>query len=105
MRSPKQIKPQSPAFAVEWWPIGRVTPYPNNARVIPASAVEKVASSIRSFGWRQPIVVDTEGVIVVGHVRLLAAQSMALTAPDFKPINRVQLSDAPALQQLNEKGE
>ena len=28
-----------------------------------------------------------------------------VTAPDFKPINRVQLSDAPALQQLNEKGE
>src|SRR5580693_1304839 len=79
MRSAKQIKPQSPSFAVEWWPIGRVTPYPNNARVIPASAVEKVASSIRAFGWRQPIVVDTAGVIVVGHVRLLAAQSMALT--------------------------
>ena len=74
MRSAKQIKPQSPSFAVEWWPIGRVTPYPNNARVIPASAVEKVASSIRAFGWRQPIVVDAEGVIVVGHVRLLAAE-------------------------------
>ena len=78
MSSPKQTKPKTPTFAVEWWPIGRVTPYPNNARVIPASAVEKVASSIRSFGWRQPIVVDTAGVIVVGHVRLLAAQSMAL---------------------------
>jgi len=79
MRSPKQIKPQSPSFAVEWWPVGRVTPYPNNARVIPASAVEKVASSIRAFGWRQPIVVDADGVIIVGHVRLLAAQSMAMT--------------------------
>jgi len=54
-------------------------PGPNNARVIPPSLVEKVASSIRSFGWRQPIVVDTAGVIVVGHVRLLAAQSMALS--------------------------
>ncbi len=79
MRSAKQTKPQSPSFAVEWWPIGRVTPYPNNARVIPASAVEKVASSIRAFGWRQPIVVDADGVIIVGHVRLLAAQSMAMT--------------------------
>ncbi len=79
MRTPKQIKPQSSAFAVEWWLIGRVMPYPKNARVIPASAVEKVESSIRAFGWRQPIVVDAGGVIVVGHVRLLAAQSMALT--------------------------
>src|ERR1700691_5392022 len=79
MRNPRQTKPASPTFAVEWWPIGRVTPYPNNARVIPASAVEKVASSIRAFGWRQPIVVDADGVIIVGHVRLLAAQSMAMT--------------------------
>ena len=78
MRSPRQTKPASPTFAVEWWPIGRVTPYPNNARVIPASAVEKVASSIRAFGWRQPIVVDAAGVIIVDHVRLLAAQSMAM---------------------------
>ena len=45
MSSPRQAKPKPLAFAVEWWPIGRVTPYPNNARVIPASAVEKVASS------------------------------------------------------------
>src|SRR5208283_620726 len=79
MRTPKQIKPQSSAFAVEWWLIGRVIPYQNNARVIPASAVEKVASPIRAFGWRQPIVVDADGVIIVGHVRLLAAQSMAMT--------------------------
>jgi len=70
MRTPKQTKPQSSAFAVEWRLIGRVIPYPNNARVIPASAVEKVASSIRAFGWRQPIVVDADGVIIVGHVRL-----------------------------------
>ena len=53
--------------------------YPNNARVIPPSAIEKVAASIRAFGWRQPVVVDSAGVIVVGHVRLLAAQSIALT--------------------------
>jgi DNA modification methylase len=74
---PAQTKPDQ-TFAIEWWPIGRVKPYPNNARVIPAAAVEKVAGSIRVFGWRQPIVVDTDGVIVVGHVRLRAAESMAL---------------------------
>src|ERR1700685_3570069 len=79
MKLPKQTNTEAQRFAVEWWPIGRVTPYPNNARVIPASAVEKVASSIRSFGWRQPIVVDNGGVSVVGHGRLLAAQSMALS--------------------------
>src|ERR1700684_2243874 len=79
MKLPKQTNTEAQRFAVEWWPIGRVIPYPNNARVIPASAVEKVASSIRAFGWRQPIVVDADGVIIVGHVRLQAAQSMAMT--------------------------
>jgi DNA modification methylase len=60
------------------WPIEKVTPYARNARQIPAKAVEKVASSIREFGWRQPIVVDREGVIICGHVRLLAAQKLGL---------------------------
>ena len=66
-------------LAIEWWPIDRVKPYEKNARVISPKAVEKVAASIREFGWRQPIVVDSEAVIVVGHVRLLAAQYLRLT--------------------------
>jgi hypothetical protein len=37
-----------------------------------------VAASLKEFGWRQPIVVDAGGVIVVGHTRLLAAQKLAL---------------------------
>jgi DNA modification methylase len=35
--------------------------------------VSKVKASLKEFGWRQPIVVDTEGVIIVGHTRYLAA--------------------------------
>lgn len=64
---------------IEYWEISRVKPYPRNARRIPDSAVEKVALSIKEFGWRQPIVVDREGVIIAGHVRLLAAQRLKLT--------------------------
>jgi hypothetical protein len=47
-----------------------------NARKIPQATVDKVAASIREFGWQQPIVVDTDGVIVAGHVRLLAAKQL-----------------------------
>ena len=36
----------------------------------------KVAASLTEFGWRQPIVVDAQGVVIVGHTRLLAAQSL-----------------------------
>jgi DNA modification methylase len=60
------------------WPIERITPYRRNARKIPQEAIDKVASSIREFGWRQPVVVDREGVIICGHTRLLAAQKLEL---------------------------
>jgi DNA modification methylase len=63
---------------VQLWPIGRVKPYPNNPRVNDA-AVDAVAVSIRDFGWRQPIVVDAQGVIIVGHTRWKAARKLGLT--------------------------
>ncbi len=37
-------------------------------------ATDKVAASLRGFGWRQPIVVETEMNVIVGHTRLLAAR-------------------------------
>src|SRR5205814_8161234 len=61
---------------VSAWPIDKVIPFARNARKIPASAVTKVAASIKEFGWRQPIVVDGKGVIICGHTRLLAARKL-----------------------------
>src|SRR5882672_4400978 len=58
--------------------IERITPYARNARKIPQQAIDKVAASIQEFGWRQPVVVDGEGVIVCGHTRWLAAQKLGL---------------------------
>lgn len=63
---------------VEWWPIDKVRPYDKNPRKIPPKAIDKVASSIKEFGWRQPIVVDQAGVIIVGQVRYLAARKLGL---------------------------
>lgn len=64
---------------IEQWPISRPLPYARNARKIPQTAIDKVAASLKEFGWRQPIVVDEEGVIVVGHTRLLAAKRLEMT--------------------------
>jgi hypothetical protein len=58
------------------WPTDKLIPYARNARKIPQSAVDKVAASIREFGWQQPIVVDSDHVVVAGHVRLLAAKQL-----------------------------
>lgn len=65
--------------ALESWEITRPVPYARNARVIPEPAIAKVAASITEFGFRNPIIVDAEGVIVAGHTRLLAAQRLGLT--------------------------
>jgi DNA modification methylase len=63
---------------IEIWPIDRPKPYPKNARKWSADAVAKVASSIRAYGFRQPIVVDIHGVIIIGHLRLASAKSLRL---------------------------
>jgi ParB-like chromosome segregation protein Spo0J len=62
---------------IEEWDIERVKPYPGNPRRND-KAVEAVAKSIQEFGFRQPIVVDKDGVIVVGHTRYKAALLLKL---------------------------
>ena len=63
---------------IETWSINRPIPYARNARKISDIAVSKVAASIKEFGFRQPIVVDKDDVVVVGHARLLAAHKLSL---------------------------
>src|SRR5436853_6924138 len=72
-------RPLFGGMKVEIWPIEKLIPYARNPRHIPQIAVDKVAASIREFGFRQPIVVDEKGVLVVGHARLLGAQKLGLT--------------------------
>ena len=64
---------------IESWPIDRPIEYVRNARKITQAAVDKVAASIQEFGFRQCIVVDKDGVIIVGHVRLRAAKKLGMT--------------------------
>jgi ParB-like chromosome segregation protein Spo0J len=65
-------------FAIEWWDVERPKDYPLNARKWKPAAVVKVAASIKAYGWRQPIVVDDAGVIVIGHLRRAAARQAGL---------------------------
>jgi ParB-like chromosome segregation protein Spo0J len=65
---------------VQEFPLDSIIPYARNPRRGPA--IEKVASSIKEFGFRQPIVVDPERVIIAGHTRYEAAKRLGLkTAP------------------------
>src|SRR5918996_2694621 len=59
-------------------PLEQLIPYARNPRKN-ADAIATVAASLKEFGWRQPIVVDEEMVILAGHTRLEAARQLGLT--------------------------
>lgn len=61
-----------------YMPPGDLTPYAKNAKRHPDEQVEHIANSIREFGFRQPIVVDADNVVVIGHGRMLAAKKLGL---------------------------
>lgn len=58
-------------------PVSELKAYENNPRHN-ERAVEKVAASIREFGFKVPIVIDTDNVIVCGHTRVKAAEWLGL---------------------------
>lgn len=62
---------------VKYVPIGDVRPYEDNPRRNDG-AVQAVANSLREFGWKQPIVVDADGTIIVGHTRYKAARALGM---------------------------
>lgn len=71
---------------IEYTNIDKLIPYINNPR-INDNAVDKVAASIKEFGFKNPIIVDKENVIIAGHTRLLASRKLDLKEV---PILRVE---------------
>ena len=58
--------------------INSIKPYENNPRKLSDTAIEKVAMSLKEYGFRQPIVVDKDRVIVAGHTRFRASKKLGL---------------------------
>lgn len=63
---------------IELWDMQKLIPYELNSKVHDEKQVEKIAKSIQEFGWDQPIVVDSDGVIIKGHGRRMAALKLGL---------------------------
>jgi len=57
---------------------GDLIPYVNNSRTHSDQQVQQVASSIKEFGFTNPILIDEDGGIIAGHGRLMAAQKLGL---------------------------
>ena len=56
--------------------VNEIIPYEKNAKKHPDEQVEWIANSIKEFGWQQPLVLDKDNVVVIGHGRLLAAKKL-----------------------------
>ncbi len=72
---------------IETISITEIKPYENNPRKISDKAVDKVALSLKEFGWQQPIVVDENNIIIAGHTRHKAAEKLGFReVPVFKAV-------------------
>lgn len=61
-------------------PIKEIVPYAKNAKKHDKRQIDNVAESIRQYGFVQPVVVDKDGIIVIGHCRVLAAKKLGMEA-------------------------
>jgi DNA modification methylase len=66
------------ADKIEQWPTGKLLPYARNARTHNDAQVAQIAASIAEFGFTNPILAGSDGVIVAGHGRLAAAQKLGI---------------------------
>lgn len=83
----------SATLEVEETPLEQIKPYEGNPRRITQRAINAVAYSLEKYGWRQPIVVDRDHVIIVGHTRFAAAQKLGW---ETAPVHVSQMSDEDA---------
>src|SRR4030088_2660352 len=67
-----------PADHVERWPTERLIPFARNARTHSDAQVSQIASSIREWGWTNPVLVAEDGTIIAGHGRVLAARKLRI---------------------------
>ena len=81
--------------------LSEIVPYAKNAKKHDKKQIANVAESIRQYGFVQPVVIDRDGVIVIGHCRALAAKKLGMeTVPcvcvdDLTPeqVNALRLVD------------
>lgn len=67
-----------PELNVRMLDVEKLIPYARNARTHSPAQVQQIASSIKEFGWTNPMLVDGENGIIAGHGRLAAAQLLGL---------------------------
>jgi len=79
-------------LSIEYKATEKLIPYINNSRTHDQAQVNQLASSIKEFGFTNPILIDQDGGLIAGHGRLLAAK--ALDLDEVPTITLKNLSEA-----------
>jgi DNA modification methylase len=82
---------------IERWPTEKLVPYARNARTHSEEQVAQIAASIVEFGFTNPILAGSDGVIVAGHGRLAAAQKLGLETVPVVVLNHLTPTQRRAL--------
>lgn len=74
---PSKVKEKG-VGSVKWVPVDELIPYARNARTHSEEQIAKIASSIREFGFNNPVLVDEDSTIIAGHGRVLASRKLGM---------------------------
>ena len=80
-----------------------LTPYINNQKEHPQEQIDKIASSIKEFGFVQPIVIDSKDEVIIGHGRLLAAKAIGLDKVPTMKLEKLSEAQVKALRIADNK--
>jgi len=78
-------------------------PYSNNPKEHPEAQIDEIASSIKNYGFVQPVVVDSENEVIIGHGRLKAAKKLGLDEIPVIKHDDITDSEAKALRLADNK--
>jgi len=85
------------ADKIEQWPTAKLLPYARNARTHSDDQVAQIAASIAEFGFTNPILAGSDGVIVAGHGRLAAARKLGLAVVPVVVLDHLSATQRRAL--------
>lgn len=88
---------------IELIKIKDLIPYEKNAKRHNKTQIQNVAESIKRFGFAQPLVVDKDNVLIIGHCRLLAAKSLQIREVPVVRMDNLTEEEVKQLRLLDNK--
>ena len=88
---------------VEYIKPSELIPYSKNAKRHPTDQVKLIANSIKQFGFQQPLVIDKDNVVIIGHGRLLASKRLKLKEVPVVRVDNLTEDEIKALRFADNK--